>query len=76
MRYESKRSFDKIKYCTKCKYVWETGYCISNRCQTIYKYSELSSYKLDRQTCANCERKRNGNNSNGQRIKKLAIKHC
>ena len=76
MREEAADAYCKLKYCTKCQYVWENGYCISNRTSKIYKYKELSSYKLKRQTCASCERKRNGNIDSNRRIKKLETQYC
>jgi hypothetical protein len=76
MRYESPNSYCKLKYCTKCEYVWETGYCVGNRMTKIYKYKELSSYKLSRQTCAECERKRNGEINSNRRVKKLETQYC
>jgi hypothetical protein len=48
-----------LKYCTSCKYVWESSYCTGNRATRIYKYKELCSYKLKRETCAQCERRLN-----------------
>ena len=76
MREEAKNSYCKLKYCTKCQYVWENSYCASNRASKIYKYKELSSYKLDRQVCAPCERKRNGNIDTYRRTKKLETQYC
>ena len=76
MRQEPRNAYCKLKYCTKCEFVWESAYCISNRISKIYKYKELSSYKLDRQICAQCERKRNGDINTNRRIKKLETQYC
>ena len=76
MREEARDCYDKLKYCTKCEYVLETGYCNANRISKIYKYKELSSYKLTRQICAECERKRNGEINSNRRVKKLATQYC
>ena len=76
MREESKNTYCKLKYCTKCQFVWEAGYCPNNRISKIYKYKELCSYKLNRQICAECERNRNGNINTNRRIKKLETQYC
>ena len=70
------RETRRLKYCTKCCYVWENYYCISGRATKIFKYKELSSYKLTRQICASCERKRNGDTNSNRRIKKMETQYC
>lgn len=76
MRHEAKNVYSKLKYCTKCQYVWENSYCFSNRFTKIYKYKELCSYKLDRLICAQCERERNGDINDYRRAKKLETQYC
>ena len=51
-----------LRYCKKCKYVWEKPY--DRHAVTIIKYSNLSSYKLKRQQCLECEREINGTKTN------------
>ena len=76
MAEKAHKEYCKLKYCTNCQYVWEDIYCTSNRMRRIYKYKELCSYKLDRETCAECERGRNANviTYNGDR--KLETRYC
>jgi len=76
MREEPKITYCKLKYCTKCSYVWETHYCLSNRITKIYKYKELPSYKLDRQICAQCERERNGDTTTYKKAKRVETQYC
>ena len=76
MREKAKEIRYKLKYCIKCRYVWENHYSLSSRTTKIYKYKELSSYKLDRQICAQCERERNGDIVSYRRAKKLETKYC
>ena len=51
-----------LRYCKKCKYVWEKPY--DRHAVTIIKYSNLSSYKLKRQQCLQCERETYGTKTN------------
>ena len=77
MKDVKRKSHNKLKYCTKCEYVWEKYYCISNRMGRTFKYKELSSYKLPRVTCASCsERKHHGNINNRRQTSKLETKYC
>ena len=76
MRQEPRNAYCKLKYCTKCRYVWENSYCLSNRVTKVYKYKELCSYKLARQICAQCERERNGDINSYRRAKKVETQYC
>ena len=69
-------TYCKLKYCTKCEYVWESGYCRGNKMRRVYKYKELCSYKLDREVCAECERGRNANLKTNRGTRKLETKYC
>ena len=51
-----------LRYCKKCKYVWEKPY--DRHAVTIIKYSNLSSYKLKRKQCLQCEREKHGTKTN------------
>ena len=70
------RQHFKLKYCTTCQYVWENSYCNSKSTRTIYKYKELSSYKLERQQCTQCERNKNAEINTGKHNKKLGTQYC
>ena len=51
-----------LRYCKKCNSVWEQPY--DRNAVTIIKYSNLSSYKLKRQQCLECEREAYGTKTN------------
>ena len=70
------REHFKLKYCKTCEYVWERGYCLSNRARTIYKYKELSSYKLTREQCLQCERKKDAKHNIKKEYKRLDTQYC
>ena len=76
MREEAKKTYCKLKYCTKCSYVWEYYYCLSNRITKIYKYREMPSYGLKRSICAQCERDQNGDINTYGRTKKVETQYC
>jgi len=69
------REHFKLKYCKTCKYVWERGYCRGSRARTIYKYKELSSYKLERKECLICERKNDANINSNTRAQRLETQY-
>ena len=75
MRETAADAYCKLRFCKKCKYVWETGYCNANRMSRIYKYKELSSYKLKRETCKECERSKNERLDSNKRTKKLVTQY-
>ncbi len=65
-----------LKYCKSCNYVWEKGYCRGNRAHTIYKYKEMPSYGLERQTCLKCKGNNNANVKTNASNIRLETKHC
>ena len=76
MREEAANAYCKLRYCKKCQYVWEKGYCISNRMTKVYKYRELCSYKLKRENCIECERSNDGENNINRRTNKFNTQYC
>ncbi len=63
-----------LRYCKKCNSVWEQPY--DRHAVTVIKYSSLSSYKLKRKYCLECEREINGTKTNTYiRGKRLVTKY-
>ena len=64
-----------LRFCKKCSSVWE-GPWKRLYGLTIIKYSNLSSYKLKRERCLECEREINGTKTNACiRSKRLVTKY-
>ena len=54
-RYISVLDGHTLRFCTKCKNVWENAYEQPNKI-SIMKYSALCSYKLPRIKCLTCRK--------------------
>tara|TARA_Y100001973_G_C5203172_1_gene339388 strand:+ start:2481 stop:2732 length:252 start_codon:yes stop_codon:yes gene_type:complete len=57
-----------IKYCLKCKSVWEFYHFAGD--YFFKKFSDMPTYGLDRETCRECEGKEIPSGRNNQKLKK------
>ena len=74
-KYVSVLDGSNLRFCKNCSSVWE-GPWKRLYGVTIIKYSNLSSYKLKRQQCLQCERETYGTKTNTYiRGKRLVTKH-
>lgn len=74
MKYTSKRNIHtpearRLKYCEKCKHVWEKG-----ASGTILKHISLPTYRLPRITCTTCSKLKAKNESDGWQITAWLLK--